>query len=206
MNDDAMDSMLEWRERWIAEMTQRSQHDPSSPLGQYVLDSTNHFQLLTGRHEEGLHWERVGNLIEALILYEANVADAFHNISPYERLRIIYTDRRWFEDALRVCEAYLTLPCSPAQEVTLFSGSCREAQRATPTATKNRLSLISVKLFSEIVNARPSERSQQILHMAAEAATCVALRAKRASMPPVSRAWEPTRLVMLLCKIQNENC
>ena len=134
MNDDAMDSMLEWRERWIAEMTQRSQHpapfwqtvadcliadgqflqhDPSSPLGQYVLDSTNHFQLLTGRHEEGLHWERVGNLIEALILYEANVADAFHNISPYERLRIIYTDRWWFEDDLRVCEAYLTLPWQP---------------------------------------------------------------------------------------------
>ena len=62
MNDDTMDSMLEWREHWITEMTQRSQHpapfwqtvadcliadgqflqhDPSSPLGQYVLDSTN---------------------------------------------------------------------------------------------------------------------------------------------------------------------
>ena len=131
MNDDSMDSMLEWRERWIAQMTQRSQHstpfwqtvadrliadrqflfhDPCAPLGQYILDSIDHFQLLAGRHEEGLHWERMGNLTEALILYEANVADAFDNISPYERLRIIYTDQQWYEDALRVCEAYLALP------------------------------------------------------------------------------------------------
>ena len=36
--------------------------------------------------------------------------------------------------------------------------------------------------------------------MVAEAASAVA-----APTPPVSRAWEPARLVMLLWKVQNEN-
>ncbi len=157
MNDDTVDSMLEWRERWTVQMTQRSQHptpfwqtvadrliadrqflfhDPCSPLGQSVPDSTDHFEWLAARHEEGLHWERLGNLTEALIVYEANVADAFHNISPYERLRILYSDRQGYEDALRVCEAYLVLPWQPgAGSKTYFQD---HAERLTEQLQQQR--------------------------------------------------------------------
>jgi hypothetical protein len=43
-------------------------------------------------------------------LYEANLADSFEGMRPYERLRLIYTRQRRYKDAIRVCQAYLDLP------------------------------------------------------------------------------------------------
>ncbi len=134
MNDNYAERMRQWREDWIAKIMQHSQQpqifwqavanrfttdrlrmgrDPISPLGQYVLDSIKCFELLAERNERALHWEVVGDLTKAMILYEANVADCFNNLLPYERLRIIYTDWRWYDDALRVCESYLAQTREP---------------------------------------------------------------------------------------------
>jgi hypothetical protein len=128
MNDNPVDQTSEWREEWIAKMMQHSRHplvfwrdvanhvitdrlrlgqDPVSPLGPNALESTKRFQVLAERNDQGLHWEVLGDLRQAMTFYEANVADCFSNFLSYERLRIVYTGRRWYEDALRVCEAYL---------------------------------------------------------------------------------------------------
>ncbi len=44
---------------------------------------------------------------EAISLYEANLQDKFYGPHPYERLRIIYTIRKDYDNATRVCQAFI---------------------------------------------------------------------------------------------------
>jgi hypothetical protein len=128
MPNDNTDPLAKWREGWISRMMCHSQHPlifwqavvnrlttdrlklhraPHFPLGQSEENFGAAFKFLVERNEQSLHFEKAGEVGRALILYEANIADCFYTSSPYECLRVIYTEWRWYEDALRVCETYL---------------------------------------------------------------------------------------------------
>lgn len=68
------------------------------------------FQTMARRNEIAQQLERQGEMDAAIKLYELNVADLFHGSLPYDRLRVLYTKLNWFQEAIRVCEAYLGLP------------------------------------------------------------------------------------------------
>jgi hypothetical protein len=84
------------------------------------------------RNLVGIELERAGAVDRAIALYEANVAESFIGSHPYERLRILYTKRHDYPNALRVCRAYLALPLRDvdAQKGTRFH------QHATKLAAK----------------------------------------------------------------------
>lgn len=64
---------------------------------------------LVDRNSKGVAFERAGKIERAIQLYEANVADEFDGSHPYNRLRIIYKSRDDYSNAIRVCNAYLSV-------------------------------------------------------------------------------------------------
>ncbi len=63
--------------------------------------------IVVSRNLKGIEHEKAGHMAKAVESYEANVADRFDGSHPYDRLRVIYTHEGKFEDAIRVCEAYI---------------------------------------------------------------------------------------------------
>lgn len=68
------------------------------------------FSVMVNRNLKGREYEKAGNVSAAVRLYEANVQDHFDGTHPYDRLRIICTRQKRYDDAICVCEAYLALP------------------------------------------------------------------------------------------------
>ncbi|CAG0988094.1 hypothetical protein PLCT2_02306 [Planctomycetaceae bacterium] len=134
MEDDLEQAIREWREAWSAKMRRHSWHpvifweavaerlivdrravelDPRICAGSMDGVGSPAFKMLTARHQKALALEMAKDINSALILYEAGVADCFSSHSPYDRLRDLYTQRGWYEDALRVCAAYVAQPERP---------------------------------------------------------------------------------------------
>lgn len=57
------------------------------------------------RNEKGSELEKEGRIDEAVLQYEANVFDEFIGSYPYERLRIIYSKKKDWANAIRICQA-----------------------------------------------------------------------------------------------------
>ena len=55
----------------------------------------------------GQNLEQLGKLDEAILLYEAAVAQEFDSSGPYDRLITLYADRAQHGDVVRVAEAAL---------------------------------------------------------------------------------------------------
>jgi tetratricopeptide (TPR) repeat protein len=72
------------------------------------------FQTMIDRNETARRLERAGQIEDAIALYEQSVRDLFIGTFPYNRLRIIYTKQKRYEDAIRVCQAYINNPCRKA--------------------------------------------------------------------------------------------
>jgi hypothetical protein len=65
------------------------------------------FSKCVDRNLNGIALEKEGNIDAAIALYEANIAARFDGTHPYERLRIIYSKQKCWDDAIRVCRAYI---------------------------------------------------------------------------------------------------
>lgn len=117
-----------WRGDWIAERLHHSQHprlfweevantvmdgrlglknNYLVPVGRYAINWPGAMEMLVSRNNLAIGWEREGRLLEATFGYEASVADEFLGTHPYDRLRIIYTREQWWQDAIRICTAFL---------------------------------------------------------------------------------------------------
>ena len=68
------------------------------------------FNVMAERNERGRRLEKLEKVDQAIPLYQANIADCMQASLPYDRLRIIYTRQKRYEDAAWVCQAYLSLP------------------------------------------------------------------------------------------------
>jgi len=81
------------------------------------------FGVMVDRNLTGRSLEKSGHIDEAVTLYEKNIEDGFIGSHPYERLRIIYTKRKDYGNAIRVCQAYINLPAKEGKKRTLFQDS-----------------------------------------------------------------------------------
>ena len=71
------------------------------------------WQELSTMLESAQRLEDEGKLDAACALYETLALNQFIGTLPYDRLRIIYTRQKRYADAIRVCDAYLSLPDRP---------------------------------------------------------------------------------------------
>jgi hypothetical protein len=125
----------EWRGRWLAQRLKHSQHpvefwkeivsailegrqalrnNPLVPVGRFALTWPGALEMLVERNNRGILFEQNGNVEAAMVVYEVSIGDEFIGTHPYDRLRIHYTQQRWYRDALRVCEAYAAQPKPPS--------------------------------------------------------------------------------------------
>lgn len=65
--------------------------------------------IVVNRNLSGKSFETDGRIDEAIRLYELNIGDLVDTPHPYERLRIIYTKQKRFDDAIRACQAYIEM-------------------------------------------------------------------------------------------------
>ena len=63
--------------------------------------------IFADRNGHGIELEKQGRMDEAITVYESNIADWADTPYPYKRLRIIYTKRKQYDDAIRVCQKYI---------------------------------------------------------------------------------------------------
>lgn len=131
---DIQEALSEWKLRWIKQQTLNSLHpdsfwyeianmilesrlkmgnNPLVPIGQYAFEWAGAMEFLVSRNNQGIEFEKNGNLESAIVIYEISVADYFFGTHPYDRLRIHYTKQKWYKDAIRVCKAYIDLPNRP---------------------------------------------------------------------------------------------
>ena len=129
MDDDEI-LLNGWRWNWIDERLRHSQQpldfwqavvdaliegrralrrNPTVPVGNYVSFWPTALKMLVDRNNQGIALEKSGNLEAAITIYEISIGDEFTGTQPYDRLRILYTRRAWYKDAIRVCQAYVSL-------------------------------------------------------------------------------------------------
>ena len=85
-------------------------------MDKYSLDVYEKYRKVTSKLENiivernlrGKELEKAGSVDNAIELYEQNVTDMVDTPFPYDRLRIIYTRRKQYDDAIRVCKAYIS--------------------------------------------------------------------------------------------------
>jgi tetratricopeptide (TPR) repeat protein len=74
------------------------------------LNRNNYATALERRAKHTMDNEKAAAMLdEAIALYEANVREVFEGSGPYERLRILYTQRKQYDKALAVCLAYIRM-------------------------------------------------------------------------------------------------
>ena len=65
--------------------------------------------IMVERNLLGIELEKAGRIDEAVALYESNLADWFGGNHPYDRPRVIYSRTGRYRDAIRVCEAFVSM-------------------------------------------------------------------------------------------------
>lgn len=75
----------------------------------YAREADRISQRLFARNVRGVELERAGKVDRAIDVYEANVADMFGGNHPYDRLRVIYSKRKQYDQALRVCRSFVEM-------------------------------------------------------------------------------------------------
>ncbi len=63
--------------------------------------------IIVDRNLQGSEFEKSGRLEHAIQIYELNVADQVDTPHPYDRLRILYTKNKQYDNAIRVCQAWI---------------------------------------------------------------------------------------------------
>ena len=78
------------------------------------------FGVMVDRNLRGKTLEKSDHIDKAAVLYEENITDKFSGSHPYERLRIIYTKRKDYSNAIRVCRAYIDMSPKKDKKRTRF--------------------------------------------------------------------------------------
>ena len=99
----------ELRTRSRAVLTDGTTPRPHLHANAYLAVADEVLHVMLARNLQGERCEQEGRIDRAIRYYEANVADGFYGMRPYERLRLIYTGQHRHHDAIRICQAYLAL-------------------------------------------------------------------------------------------------
>lgn len=73
----------------------------------YQREASKIENIFVERNLKGAELEKAGQIDEAIKLYEQNVTDFVDTPHPYDRLRVIYTKLKQYDNAIRVCQAYV---------------------------------------------------------------------------------------------------
>ncbi|WP_195454764.1 tetratricopeptide repeat protein [Turicibacter sanguinis] len=72
-------------------------------------------------NEKGIEYERVGDIDNAIVCYEANITNGFDGSHPYKRLAIIYRKKKDYINEIRVLEkAIESYHCNKAYNVKTY--------------------------------------------------------------------------------------
>ncbi|MBK7919318.1 MAG: hypothetical protein IPJ94_24250 [Chloroflexi bacterium] len=111
-HDSGVPLMIVWNEI----MNSTTLEDGADVILAHTRAGDEIFNAMFGRNQEGQKLESEGRIDEAIGLYEKNVTDQFIGLHPYERLRVIYTQRKDYNAAIRVCQSYINLPRDSKQQ------------------------------------------------------------------------------------------
>lgn len=101
--------------------------------------------VMVERNLKGKRFESTGKLDKAIELYEANVADWFSGNYPYDRLRLIYSKTKQYDEAIRVCSAFVKMA-----DTLLEQGS-----RRGDLATKREKFIHWIEKFEKEIHGKP---------------------------------------------------
>jgi hypothetical protein len=91
--------LLDWENRKLSS----EEKEVSMKVASHLLD------VMVDRNLNGKTLETQGEVDKAIALYEENVLDLFDGDHPYDRLRVIYTRRNQFAEAIRVCKIFVDI-------------------------------------------------------------------------------------------------
>lgn len=91
--------LLDWENRKLSS----EEKETSMKVASHLLD------VMVDRNLNGKTLETKGEVDKAIALYEENVSDLFEGNYPYDRLRVIYTKRNQFAEAIRVCRTFVEI-------------------------------------------------------------------------------------------------
>jgi tetratricopeptide (TPR) repeat protein len=106
-----------------------SQADYMKDVVPYHREASRIEAIIVGRNAKGMELEKAGHMDEAIALYEQNIADRADTPHPYERLRIIYTKHKQYDDAIRVCKAYVEMSSQLAEAIAQVLGDRKLAKQ-----------------------------------------------------------------------------
>lgn len=115
---DSKENVAEWvkaqrasgiplMELWRELMKNVGQTDELELMEAYMMAAQEIEDVVVSRNLNGKEYESDGDESKAIILYEANLKDRFDGSHPYERLRIIYSRHKRYEDVIRICQSYI---------------------------------------------------------------------------------------------------
>jgi lipopolysaccharide biosynthesis regulator YciM len=87
---------------------------------------------MVDRNFEAARLEKRGLEEQARVLYELSVEQGTDAPQPYQRLRAIYTRRKQYGEALRVCEKYLALKTNDPRRNIEFMKHVEELKLKLP--------------------------------------------------------------------------
>lgn len=82
--------------------------------------------------------EQVGRVDEAIVLYEAVLADEFDSAGPYDRLIWIYQQRKMHKDVIRVAESSLKTVRTYPEKRSWYQTQIDEARKAVSSIPEPR--------------------------------------------------------------------
>ena len=86
----------------------KSEDLPDDPIAIMNIESKLS-GVMVNRNVEGKALERAREIDKAIELYEANVTDWCIGTHPYERLRVIYSKKKRYSEAIRVCKTFVKI-------------------------------------------------------------------------------------------------
>lgn len=75
----------------------------------YAIESDRLFNVMYHRNVQGIELEKAGEQDRAIAVYEQNIVEWFDGNHPYDRLRILYTQRKEYDNAIRVCQRFVEM-------------------------------------------------------------------------------------------------
>lgn len=75
----------------------------------YQQEASRIENIIVERNMNGIESEKSGQIENAIKLYEQNVTDYADTPHPYNRLRVIYSKLEQYDEAIRVCKAYVEM-------------------------------------------------------------------------------------------------
>jgi len=105
--DDVINNIMKVQKTNRIDATIKAQYYIEQVRNLYADEAENLAKPIREIMYRAIEEEKVGNVNQAVQLFEQVAEHAFPPSTPYERLRIIYTKQGFYQDAIRICKRYI---------------------------------------------------------------------------------------------------